>query len=51
MITTTAFQNMLSNDEDLLKRNFVKKLKHCDEAVMDQELLKNFHDRETEHTH
>lgn len=48
MITTTAFKEMLSKDAEEIWNNLIKKLKYCDEVVMDQELLKEFYDREVD---
>lgn len=39
---------MLAKDEEALRKNLVKKLKYCDEAVMDPSILQDFYDREVD---
>lgn len=46
MISNTAFKEMITKDEEYITTNFVEKLKFCDAAVMDQEFLKFYYDRD-----
>ncbi|XP_053603635.1 uncharacterized protein LOC128671300 [Plodia interpunctella] len=48
MIGTPQFKNMLEEDEEQLRKSMVQKMKYCDEVVMDEELLKDFYDKEVE---
>lgn len=48
MISTTAFKTMLAHDVKEIKKNMVKKIIFCDDAVMKQDLLKDFYERETD---
>lgn len=50
LLSAPAFKEMLANDEDELKRDIIKKLQYCDQAIMDQDLLRDFYDREVDLT-
>ncbi|XP_045490059.1 uncharacterized protein LOC123690548 [Pieris rapae] len=49
MISTTAFKTMLDHDVKELKKDIVSKLKFCDDAIMNPDLLKDFYVRESEY--
>lgn len=46
MITTSAFKEMLSKDEDEIWASLIKKIKYCDQVVMDQDILKEYFGRD-----
>jgi hypothetical protein len=48
MLGTAAFKDMLANDDEELRKDFRKKMKYCDEAVMDPLILREFYDREVD---
>lgn len=48
LISHKAFKTMLQEDEAKLQRDIIKKLEYCDNAVMDQNMLKDFYDREVD---
>lgn len=48
MISTRGFKDMLANDEEELRKDFVKKLRYCDNAVMDENLISELYDREVD---
>ncbi|KAL0832829.1 hypothetical protein ABMA28_000989 [Loxostege sticticalis] len=48
MLSSAGFKQMVEEDEEALKKDLIKKLKYCDEATMDKELLKDFYDREVD---
>ncbi|XP_045494496.1 uncharacterized protein LOC123693443 [Colias croceus] len=50
MISTTAFKNMLATDVKELKKNMAKKLRYCDDSIMNQEILNEFYEREVDQT-
>lgn len=50
MISTTAFRNMLSHDVQELNKNIVDKLRFCDDAIMNQDSLKDFYQSEADQT-
>lgn len=39
---------MLQEDESKLQHDTIKKIQYCDNAVMDQNMLKDFYDREVD---
>lgn len=48
LIYHKAFKAMLQEDESKLQRDIIKKLEYCDNVVMDQNMLKDFYDREVD---
>ncbi|CAB3257717.1 unnamed protein product [Arctia plantaginis] len=48
MISTLGFKEMLANDEEDLRKDFVKKLRYCDNAVMDENIMPELYDREVD---
>ncbi|XP_026321973.1 uncharacterized protein LOC113231709 [Hyposmocoma kahamanoa] len=50
LINTKFYKSMLQQDENTVKMNLIKKLEFCDEMIMDQNLLKEFYDREVDQT-
>lgn len=48
LIYHKAFKTMLQEDENKLQRDVIKKYEYCDNVVMDQNILKNFYDREVD---
>lgn len=48
LISTKFYKSMIREDEKVVKQNFVKKLEFCDEMIMDENMLKEFYDREVD---
>ncbi|CAK1598836.1 unnamed protein product [Parnassius mnemosyne] len=48
MISTPAFKEILTKDVYEMRIGYLKKMKYCDEAIMDQQILKDFYDREVD---
>lgn len=50
LINTKFYKSMLHDDENTVKMNLIRKFEFCDEMIMDQNILKEFYDREVDQT-
>lgn len=48
LISTKYYKAMIRQDERTVKKNLIKKLEYCDEMIMDENMLKEFYDREVD---
>lgn len=48
LISTKFYKTMINQDELTVKKNLVKKMEFCDEMIMDENMLKEFYDREVD---
>ncbi|KPJ19516.1 hypothetical protein RR48_11143 [Papilio machaon] len=50
LISTPAFKEMLAKDTREIRMSYYLKMKYCDVAVLDQQILRDFYDHEVDQT-